>query len=191
MWKNLQKREGFTLIELMIVVAIIAILAVVAVPQFTKYMRTAKTAEANEMLDLIKKGAASYYTTPRVEKGTGLKVACQYPGAVGVTPVGASCCDGSVDADDDERCDSEPGRWNHATWSALKFAITDQHYFQFQFNSSGILADSVYTADAFGDLDCDGTMSTFQLVGVGDPNATKAECDAVGVPAMYRENETE
>jgi len=33
--------KGFTLIELMIVVAILAILAVVAVPAFVKYMRRA------------------------------------------------------------------------------------------------------------------------------------------------------
>ncbi|MFT7625498.1 MAG: type IV pilus assembly protein PilA, partial [Myxococcota bacterium] len=32
-------KKGFTLIELMIVVAILAILAVVAVPAFIKYMR--------------------------------------------------------------------------------------------------------------------------------------------------------
>ena len=37
--------RGFTLIELMIVVAILGILAVVAIPAFVRYMRVAKTAE--------------------------------------------------------------------------------------------------------------------------------------------------
>ena len=44
--KQLKNAKGFTLIELMIVVAILGILAVVAVPALQKYMRRAKTAEA-------------------------------------------------------------------------------------------------------------------------------------------------
>lgn len=186
---NLTRPLGFTLIELMIAVAIVAILAVVAVPQFTKYMRAAKAAEANQMLDLIKKGAATYYTTPRVTKDTGLRVQCQFPGKVGMTPAGASCC--ALDNTGDDRCDACAGCWNAPSWSALRFSISDEHYFQYTFNSSGNLKTARYTAQAHADLDCDTIMSTFQYVGIGDPAATFAECNAVGNVGIFSDLETE
>lgn len=181
--------RGFTLLELMIAVAIIAVLAVVAVPQLTKYMRAAKAAEANEMLDLIKKGSAAYYATPRTRKGTARRIECQYPTAVNSTPTGSGCC--KVDTDGDDRCDPSPSAWDNATWSALQFAITDQHHFQYSYTSSGTLTVARFTAEANADLDCDGTFSTFQMVGVGDPAATKAECNQIAAPAIFREHETE
>ncbi len=184
-----QPNRGFTLIELMIVVAIIAILAVVAVPQFTKYMRSAKSAEANEMLDVIKKGSVSYYATPRMKMGTTTKVHCQFPASVNTTPTGSGCC--NIDSNGDDRCDSSLSSWNNATWSALRFAITDEHYFQYNYASAGVLSNAKYTANAHADLDCDGTFSTFQLVGTGDPGATYHECNAVGASALFRDHETE
>jgi len=195
MLKNLRSKKGFTLIELMIVVAIIAILAVVAVPQFTKYMRSAKAAEANEMLDLIKKGSSAYYTTPRTSS-LGMHIDCQFPVSTAITPVGnTSCCttgSGASDTDADDRCDANATDWDNKSWSALKFAITDQHYFIYQYISNGSTkASSISTGKAHADLDCDGIPSTFSLTLRGDPNATSAECDQVGSSAVYRENETE
>ncbi len=48
--KELRKDEGFTLVELMIVVAIIGVLSAVAVPNFQKYQAKAKTSEAKVQL---------------------------------------------------------------------------------------------------------------------------------------------
>lgn len=53
-----QAQEGFTLIELMIVVAIIGILAAVAIPAYSDYTAKAKIANALGSVDSIKKAVA-------------------------------------------------------------------------------------------------------------------------------------
>lgn len=47
------KNEGFTLVELMVVVAIVGILSAVAIPNFKKYQAKAKTSEARLQLASI------------------------------------------------------------------------------------------------------------------------------------------
>ncbi|TKB09452.1 type IV pilin protein [Desulforhopalus sp. IMCC35007] len=58
--KKVENKEGFTLIELMIVVAIIGILAAIAVPNFLTYQLKSKTAEAKTNLGAIQKSQLSY-----------------------------------------------------------------------------------------------------------------------------------
>lgn len=60
MKKMLKNKKGFTLIELMIVVAIIGILAAIAIPNFMNYQCKAKQTEAKTILGNIRVAQEAY-----------------------------------------------------------------------------------------------------------------------------------
>ena len=61
MLSKLRGKKGFTLIELMIVVAIIGILAAIAIPNFLKFQAKSKQSEAKANLGAIYTGQISYF----------------------------------------------------------------------------------------------------------------------------------
>jgi type IV pilus assembly protein PilA len=61
MLRKLRNRKGFTLVELMIVVAIIGILAAIAIPNFLNFRLKAKTSEAKSNLGAIRSTEVAYY----------------------------------------------------------------------------------------------------------------------------------
>jgi type IV pilus assembly protein PilE len=78
---------GFTLIEIMIVVAIIGILAAIAIPQYTSYVRRAQISEATAGLSEMRVKMEQYFQDNRVYNGTPLP--CGAAGtSVAAAPVG-------------------------------------------------------------------------------------------------------
>ena len=71
--KMKQNQQGFTLIELMIVVAIIGILAAVAIPSYRDYTARAQMSEALSLLTGFKTSLAGYHQSQGLFQ-TGLKV---------------------------------------------------------------------------------------------------------------------
>lgn len=70
-----QNQQGFTLIELMIVVAVIGILTAIAMPNYTDYVKRGKAAEATSQLSQMSSKLERYYsdqTPPSYDSGGGV-----------------------------------------------------------------------------------------------------------------------
>ncbi|MEH6445548.1 MAG: pilin [Oceanospirillaceae bacterium] len=94
----MKKQQGFTLIELMIVVAIIGILAAIALPAYQDYTKRARVSEGLALAAGAKTAVAEYYSSegiwPLTNTLAGLADAANIRGSsvvsVTVAPVGAS-----------------------------------------------------------------------------------------------------
>jgi type IV pilus assembly protein PilE len=67
----MRKAAGFTLIELMIVVAVVAILASIAFPAYNGYIQRSKIAEATSSLSELRLRAEKYFADNRTYQNAG------------------------------------------------------------------------------------------------------------------------
>lgn len=149
-----RRRAGMVLGELLAVVAVLAALVMVAIFAFTRYAARARTSEALASLCRISTGAVNYFNAEHVDPN-GEPLPRQFPDSTGPTPAGG-CCAGPIG-----KCAGGNPEWTDDTWQALHFSMEHDHYYTYEFSTSGNGTSSVFSAIARGDLDCDGNRSFF------------------------------
>jgi type IV pilus assembly protein PilA len=179
------KARGFTLIELMIVVAIVGVLAAVAIPSFVKYIRRSKTAEASMNLRKMYDGCVAYYVGEHAD-AQGNIANKQFPVSGPTVPALGTL---TATMATGKRYQSSPSEWKQGGWAALDFSVNDSQYFAYTFNNtstgSGTGTDASAQMVANGDMNANGVYSVFQR----DMHGTLEGVQ--GGIAMYSLNEIE
>jgi type IV pilus assembly protein PilA len=152
-----QRRSGFTLLELILVVSIIGALAAVAIPLFLNYQLRSKTAEVKANLAAIRSLQNTYFS----ERDVFLTAGPEPP----VIPGAASASFDST-----------------GSFAALGFSPEGRVYFSY--GASATADGAGHTADAGADLDGDGFVQFWGIAlpdGSGVLGAGLVGCNVAGL----------
>lgn len=165
---NLLKKgttTGFTLIELMIVVALIGILASIAVPTFSRYLAQSKTTEPRLLLKAMAESAVGYYQVEHYDD-TGRPVAAIMFPTRDYSELNTDVVVVPEEIPRGTKYSSKPEEWDVSPWNEMKFRIARPHYYQYRYRPQNFpdFGDT-FTCRAKGDVDADGQQSDFRIYG--------------------------
>lgn len=137
-----------TFLETAVLGSVVASTLCVAVPAFIRNVHASRLVEPMEGLERI--------TARSLALSLGRPTETAFPPSAPLTP--ASVPRGEMVVD-------PPGTWSHPTWRELDFGFDTPHAFSFAYESKNGPEESTFRAVAHGDLDGDGSLSTFAVSG--------------------------
>ena len=132
------------------------------VSRLDNYKRQALAVEAQASLKKIQAGARQFFVSDHYNSSGELEPRRFPNGSSSWTPAN-TCCQQS-----DGRCLSMKEDWGSGPWRTLRFGLYEPHRYQYRFTSQGQDQSSSFTAEARGDLDCNGKYSSYQVTGTVD-----------------------